>query len=76
MITESHKAGNRKWDKENMRSVSCRLRINDAIDFKRYCEKKGSNPAAVLKEFVFQCIKKMYEEEEKQENEIDLDEWE
>lgn len=74
MITESHKNGNRKWDSENMRSVSARLRIEDALEFKRYCEKKGSNPAAVLKEYIFKCLREMYEEEAREENDIDLDE--
>ena len=36
-VSEKHKASNQKWDLENMRSVSCRLRKEDAELFKQYC---------------------------------------
>lgn len=56
MITESHKLANRKWDKDNMRSVSCRLRTEDADRFKEWCRQHKTTPAAYLKMKVFECL--------------------
>lgn len=56
MISESHKAGNRKWDKENMKTVSCRMRTEEADNFKKYCEMIHTTPAAYLKKKVREAL--------------------
>lgn len=56
MVTESHKEGNRRWDRENMRSLSCRLRKDEAEDFKAWCKLNGTNPGAYLKKAALRCV--------------------
>lgn len=45
-----------KWDKENMRAFSCRVRSYEAIIFKEYCAANGTTPYKVLKKCVLRCI--------------------
>lgn len=45
-----------KWDKENMISLSCRVRSYEALLFKEYCAAKGTTPYKVLKNCVLNCI--------------------
>jgi len=44
------------WDKENMRTVSCRLRKEEAEEFKKYAEYLGASTHALLSEYVRQCL--------------------
>lgn len=44
------------WDKENMSSLSCRVRSYEASLFKEYCEANGTTPYKVLKNCVLDCI--------------------
>ena len=44
------------WDKENMRTVSCRLRKEEAEGFKKYAEYLGTTPHALLSEYVKRCL--------------------
>lgn len=60
MVSEKQKQYARKWDKENMRSVSCRLRTEETEDFKKWCELKQTTPGAVLKNYVKQCLDEYY----------------
>ena len=39
---ESHRARNLKWDRENMRTLSCRVRTEQAEVFKQYCTAHGT----------------------------------
>lgn len=63
MVSEKKKLSNRKWDKENMRSVSCRLRTEDAELFKQYCSENGTTPAQFLKKFIMETLDKYYNKE-------------
>lgn len=56
MVSEKQKQYARKWDKENMRSVTCRLRREDAELFKEYCTAHNTTPAAILKKFVMERL--------------------
>ncbi len=60
MVSEKQKAFARKWDKEHMRTVSCRLRTEDAELFKEYCEENNTTPAALIKNFIMETLKKAY----------------
>lgn len=57
-FTEKQKKKNREWDRKNMRSLSCRVRTNEAEIFKEYCYANGKRPGGVLKEYVLNCNKK------------------
>lgn len=45
-----------EWDKENMRTVSCRLRKEEAERFRKYAEYLGTTPHALLSEYVKRCL--------------------
>ena len=45
-----------EWDRENMRTVSCRLRKEDAERFKQYAQYLGTTPHALLAEYVRKCL--------------------
>lgn len=42
----------KEWDKENMRTVSCCLRKEEAVAFKRLCESKGTTVHAALARYI------------------------
>ena len=42
----------KKWDKENMRTVSCRLRKDEAEAFKRLCASKGVTVHSALARYI------------------------
>ena len=42
----------KEWDKENMRTVSCRLRKDEAEAFKRLCASKGTTVHAALARYI------------------------
>ena len=50
------KANRNEWDKENMRTVSCRLRKEEAEMFKKYAEYLGTTSHALLAEYVRKCV--------------------
>ena len=41
MITESRKKANKKWDKENMITLSCKLRKELAENLRKYADSQG-----------------------------------
>lgn len=55
-IAESRKRANAKWDKENMTTLGCKIKRDQAAAFKSYCENQGSTSNTVLKDFVLGCI--------------------
>lgn len=65
MLSEKKKLSNRKWDKENMKTVSCRLRTEDADLFKKYCDDNNITPAQYLKRHIQEIIDKYYETSDK-----------
>ncbi len=50
------KTRNIKWDKENMKALSCRVRSYEAMIFKEYCAANNTTPYKVLKNCVLRCI--------------------
>ena len=48
--------GNAKWDKENMRVVSCKIRSEEHAAFKAYAEARGKTISSLLLEYVRSCI--------------------
>ena len=55
-VSEKQKESIRKWDREHMQTISCRLRKEEAQSFKEYCSSIGSNPAAEVKKYVRACL--------------------
>lgn len=52
-----------KWDKENMKAFSCRVRSYEALVFKEYCAAKDTTPYKVLKNCILQCIEEYNKKE-------------
>ena len=61
MVSEKKKLSNRKWDKENMKTVACFIRKEDAELFKKICNENGTTPAQHLKRHIADVIDKYYE---------------
>ncbi|MCI8855695.1 MAG: hypothetical protein HFH26_03995 [Clostridiaceae bacterium] len=55
---ESQKRASLKWDKENMTTLGCKVKREQAADFKAYCDGQGKTSNTVLKDFVLECIDK------------------
>ncbi len=59
----------RAWDRENMRTLSCRVRTDEAEVFKKYCADHGTTAGELLKKYVGKCIYEYDEELRKAEQE-------
>lgn len=53
---KSKRAANDKWDKENMTTLGCKVKKEDAEAFKKYCVVQGKTSNTLLKEYVMSCI--------------------
>ncbi len=63
--TDAQKKASAKYHKENIASLACRVKKEQAERFKAYCEAHGKTSNAVLREFVLSCI-----DGEKQDQEV------
>lgn len=54
--TDAQKKAAAKYHKENIASLACRVKKEQAEEFKAYCEAKGKTSNAVLREYVLECI--------------------
>lgn len=55
--TEAQKKASAKYQKENIASLACRVKKDQAEKFKLYCAEQGKTSNAVLREYVLDCIK-------------------
>ena len=55
-ISEAQKKASAKYHKENIASLACRVRKEQADKFKVYCQSIGKTSNAVLREYVLECI--------------------
>ena len=55
-ISEAQKKAAAKYHKENIASLACRVKKEQADKFKTYCENIGKTSNAVLREYVLSCI--------------------
>lgn len=55
-VSEAKKKANAKWDNENMSTIACKMKKNQAERFKSYCIAHGKTSNAVLREYVLLCI--------------------
>ncbi|MEE0265113.1 MAG: hypothetical protein UD936_05750 [Acutalibacteraceae bacterium] len=54
-LSEKKKQSNAKWDKENMATLGCKVKKEEAETFKEYANSKGKTANGVLKEYVLKC---------------------
>lgn len=55
-VPSAKRAANDRWDKENMATLGCKVKKEEASAFKAHCKKQGKTSNTVLKEFVLGCI--------------------
>lgn len=56
MVRESQKKARDKWDSENMTTLGCKVKKEQAERFKAIAESQGKKANALLKEFVLKTI--------------------
>ena len=54
--TEAQKRASAKYQRENIASLACRVKKEQAEKFKAYCESMGKTSNAVLRDYVLDCI--------------------
>lgn len=64
--SEAQKRATKKYQKENIASLACRVRKEQAEKFKTYCQSVGKTSNAVLREYVLECINETPTEETSQ----------
>ena len=57
-VPQAKKEANAKWDKSNMLTIGCRLRVEDANAFKEFAAEQGKTANTILKEYVISCLNK------------------
>ena len=60
---EAKRKANDKWDKENMTTLGCRVKKEEATAFKNFSAQQGKTANTILKEYVFKCIHESMEPE-------------
>ena len=55
---EAQKKSRDKWDKNNMATLGCKVRKEQAERFKQYAATQGKTANTLLKEYVVNCINK------------------
>lgn len=56
-ISEAKKRANAKYQAKTIASLACRVKIEEAEQFKAICENAGTTSNATLRAFVYSCIK-------------------
>ena len=56
--SEARKKANRKWDAENMATIACRLKKEQAERFKQIAAEQGMTANQMLKKFIVEQIEK------------------
>jgi len=54
--TEAQRRASAKYQRENIASLACRVKKEQAEQFKAYCTSKGKTSNAVLRDYVLDCI--------------------
>ena len=62
-VSEAQKKASAEYQRKNIVSLACRVRKEQAEQFKEYCDGNGKTTNAVLKEFVLSCIGQSRKEE-------------
>lgn len=54
--SDAQKRATKKYQKENIASLACRVKKEQAEKFKAYCDSVGKTSNAVLREYVLACV--------------------
>lgn len=54
--SEAQKKASAKYHRENIASIACRVKKDQAEKFKDYCASLGKTSNAVIREYVLRCI--------------------
>lgn len=54
--SEAQKRASAKYQKENIASLACRVKKEQAEKFKAYCADQNKTSNAVLRQYVLECI--------------------
>lgn len=54
--SDAQKRATKKYQKENIASLACRVKKEHAEKFKAYCDSVGKTSNAVLREYVLTCV--------------------
>ena len=54
--SEAQKRASAKYQRENIASLACRVKKDQAEKFKEYCSSVGKTSNAVLRDYVLECI--------------------
>lgn len=54
--TDAQRRASAKYQAENIASLACRVKKEDAEKFREYCAAQGKTPNGVLREYVLTCI--------------------
>ena len=54
--SEAQKRASAKYQRENIASLACRVKKDQAEKFKAYCSGIGKTSNAVLRDYVLECI--------------------
>lgn len=54
--SDAQKKASAKYQRENIASLACRVKKEQAEKFKAYCDSMGKTSNAVLREYVLACI--------------------
>lgn len=55
-VSQAQKKATAKWDKENMTTLGCKVKKNEAVQFKEYAKQQGTTANSLLKEYVLSHI--------------------
>lgn len=61
-VSNAKKKANAKWDSENMTTLACKIKREQADKFKAYCTGIGKTSNAILRDYVLNCIGEAAEE--------------
>ena len=67
-VSRKKRASNNKWDKENMKTVACKIRADKAERFKQYASENHTTPNALLRGYIYGCIGESVPEEAPEDN--------
>ncbi len=62
-VSDAKRRANDKWDKENMKNISCRLRRDVAEEFQVIASRNGTTPNALIRGWIMEYMENNRTEE-------------
>lgn len=56
MLTDARKRATAKWNKENLITLSCKVKKDLAVEFRGYCKEQNTTANAVLQAYVKKVV--------------------